>query len=126
MLSTLTSAGRARYGASARTAMGGLAEATRAQVIEEDYAAATARHHTVLPLLHTVFGAVDAGATDLLDKWHKKLKGRLPDPANAPWTARSYRTLHAQLLSTAVQRGVAKQIEHASANSEDADDWRAN
>ena len=80
----------------------------------------------MLPLLHTVFGAVDKNATALLDTWHKKLKGRLPDPENAPWTARSYRKLHAQLLSTAVQRGVAKQIETASHNSfDDSTDWRS-
>ena len=84
-----------------------------------------ARKHTVLPLLHTVFGAVDIGASDLLDAWHKKLKGRLADPADAPWTARSYRKLHAQLLSTAVQRGAAKQIIAASHNAFDSADWRA-
>ena len=99
--------------------MGGLAQAKRAAVLA-DYAGALDRGHDVVTLLHSSFGALDSTATSLLSKLDQKVKGRLPDLATAPWTARSFRKLHAQSITTAVQLGAARQILAAAASAFDA------
>ena len=48
-----------------------------------------------------------------------KLKSRLPHPGSAPWTARSFRQLHAQSITTAVQLAAARQVLAAASNAFD-------
>ena len=99
--------------------MGGLAQAKRAAVLA-DYVGALTKGHDVVALLHSSFGALDSTATSLLSKLDEKVKGRLPDLDTAPWTARTFRKLHAQSITTAVQLGAARQILAAAASAFDA------
>ena len=90
-------------------AFGGVArEATRE--VDTKYANALAGGHTVEPLLHCPFGGLEARAAARLQLLHETVKGQLPDPEHAPWTARSFLQLHTQRISTAVQLEAARQI----------------
>ena len=116
VISPLTSDGRAKHSAAAYSTLGGVGQAASARARRE-YARAATLNHTVAPLVHSVFGSLDRTAVDLLDDLDKRAKGKLPDPDSAPWTARTFRKLHTQSLTTAVQLGVARQILAAGSNA---------
>jgi hypothetical protein len=115
-LSSLSSKGKAKFPSSEHVLLGGIAQE---KVVERDYQGALARNHTVVALLHSSFGALDPTATRLLSRLDAKVKSRLPDPGSAPWTARSFRQLHAQSITTAVQLAAARQVLAAASNAFD-------
>ena len=85
--------------------------------VAHDYAEATRRTHTVMALTHGAFGAVADDAVSFLRKLDREVRSKLPDPLNAPWSARSFFKLHAQSLTTAVQLELARQVLYAARNA---------
>ena len=60
--------------------------------------------HKVQPIVHEVLGGFHPDAARLIDTLARKHGARLGmDELSAPWNARSFRTLHVQRISVALQ-----------------------
>ena len=57
--------------------------------------------HTAVALIHSVFGGVGAEAAEQLRLLDRLVKGRVLDPSNSPWNARTFST--PSTLSTSVR-----------------------
>ena len=90
-------------------AFGGVASAVDKEM-DKEYAAARSVGHTARPLIHCVFGGLERRAAETLADLDRRFKGRLGDPADAPWNARTFLARYAQQLSIAAQREVARQV----------------
>ena len=67
--------------------------------------------HTVTPLVLEVFGAIHPDALKALEGLSRKHGARLgKDELSAPWCARSFRAIHLQRLSIAMQIAAAEEI----------------
>ena len=85
--------------------------------VDLDYAEAARRSHTIVPLVHSAFGALAPDAVSLLRTLDREVKSQLPDPKNAPPLVRTFFKLHAQSLTTAVQLELARQVLYAARNA---------
>ena len=74
-----------------------------------DYLFALARGHTVVPLIHEVFGGLAPCANETLRDLGRRKQGRLDEPS-ASWSARSFVAYHGQLLSIAIAYGVSGEL----------------
>ena len=74
-----------------------------------DYAGALALGHTVIPIIHEVFGGWGSHATRL---FRQLARGRSDtvDAAHSSWAARSYTSYHAQRISVAIHTRSASEI----------------
>ena len=67
--------------------------------------------HTVQPIVLEVFGAIHPEAIKVLEGLCRKHGARLGgDELSAPWSARSFRAIHVQRLSVALQLAAAEEI----------------
>ena len=53
---------------------------------------------------------MDREATDLLNMWAAKARGRTPPEVEPPWCARNFVPYWSQILSKTVQLGAAEEI----------------
>ena len=74
-----------------------------------DYAGALAHHHTVVPIIHEVFGGWGWRAVRL---FRQMARGRADsiDAAESSWAARSFTAFHAQRISVAIHVRSAAEI----------------
>jgi len=81
------------------------------RTINDDYAFARARGHSIHAIIHETFGGFGPGAVELLYELSRKHGSRLgADEAAAPWCARSFRSLHALKISVAIHTAAASEI----------------
>ena len=74
-----------------------------------DYYAALLRGHTVVPLIHEVFGGLARRAAFTLYDLGRRKQGRL-DGECASWTTRGFVAYYGQLLSIAIATGVSGEL----------------
>ena len=75
------------------------------------YDAALRGGHKVHPIVLEVFGGFHPDAVRLVDKLAREHGARLGvDELSAPWNARSFRSLHLQRISVALQLAAAEEI----------------
>ena len=74
-----------------------------------DYLYALKHGHSVVPLIHEVFGGLAPRANENLRDLGRRKQGRLDEPSTS-WSARSFVAYYGQLLSIAVAIGVAGEL----------------
>ena len=84
-----------------------------------DYLTALAHGHTVVPLIHEVFGGLAPRANEALKDLGRRKQGRL-DEACASWTARSFVAYYGQLISLAIAIGVSGELSRGIAAAQRA------
>ena len=78
--------------------------------MKADYAGALAQRHTVIPVIHEVFGGWARQACILFRQLARTHNDEI-DPCMTSWAARSFTAYHAQRISVAIHTRSADEIQ---------------
>ena len=88
---------------------------------DADYAHALRNGHVVEPIIMETFGGFTPSACKLIQTLAKVHGADLGSDSNAPWCARSFKSIYIQRLSVTLQRVAAEEIFYAIRNDSVAD-----